>query len=119
MRIRNAKLHADSIDFKALPDDDLSAYGSAKSKNMIKSPASLRSSPSESDQHTAPLVGAAMSPTLNNLIRTRSANADLVLVNLPRANMEASASRLLLSLDMIGDHLPRMVAFRPPSRNHS
>ncbi|VDK33036.1 unnamed protein product [Anisakis simplex] len=56
-----------------------------------------------------------INPSVNNLIRSISSNADLVLVNLPRARQEATtASRLLLSLDVIGDHLPRLIAFRAP-----
>uniref|UniRef100_A0A0M3I6M3 SLC12 domain-containing protein n=2 Tax=Ascaris TaxID=6251 RepID=A0A0M3I6M3_ASCLU len=118
-RIHNAKLYADSIDFKAMPIDDLCAYGSAEPKSANRSSAASHSLRSERSHTSIPLIDTTISPTLNNIIRVNSANADLILVNLPRARMETSASRLLISLEMISDHLPRMIAFRPPIRKNA
>ncbi|VIO97835.1 Uncharacterized protein BM_BM9275 [Brugia malayi] len=106
-RIHQASLEADSIEIRSVAADDIAAYGSAKlstHQNMQEN----EGSKGRRIYKNEPPVG------LNSLIRSESANADLIMLNLPRPRGDMPASRLLQMLDVVTKRLTRVVIFRPP-----
>ncbi|VDN07475.1 unnamed protein product [Thelazia callipaeda] len=107
-RIHCASLEVDNIEFKAVDQDDIAAYESAK---VI---AETVDGQLEQELKYRRVYKNDPPIALNSLIRGESLNADLIIVNLPRPRGNMLASRLLQSLDAITERLTRVIVFRPP-----
>ncbi|OZC06995.1 hypothetical protein X798_06007 [Onchocerca flexuosa] len=106
-RIQQASLEVDNIEFRPVIPDDIAAYGYKCS--TAKFSTSNQNIQQEEGSKERRIYKNESPLRLNNLIRKESINADLIMFNLPRPRGDMPTSRLLQILDVVTEHLTRVV----------